>query len=135
MAKLQPITNIGPTLQFDVKQGATFGPVEVTLRNPPVSPATVGTPIDLTNCTIRLQVRRKGLSKTVTFEGDIDYLDRTGGKFTYGWTATKASLLICDESIDDDQSQYVAGCELTDSNSRVTHLFDATIRVSRDGVR
>jgi hypothetical protein len=134
--KLEPITNIGPTLKFNVKQGATFGPVEVTLRNPPVSPATVGVPIDLTGCTIRLQVRRKGLSKTVTLDGDIDYATpRSTGKFFYGWTAVKAALLICGELLEDDASQYVAGCEMTDANGKIIHLFDADVSVSRDGVR
>ena len=50
-----------PQSDFSVMQGDTF-PLRLTVRNPAVAPATVGTPVNLTGCTIAGRIRRGATS-------------------------------------------------------------------------
>ena len=53
------ISNLCTRVDLELVQGATFGPVKHTLKNPD------GTPVDLAGATLRGQVRRKASDPVV----------------------------------------------------------------------
>jgi hypothetical protein len=118
----------GAELDLLIRQGATFGPINATLRNPDNSP------MNLTGSLIRSQVRKTPTSPLV--EGCVasfDITDPTNGQFNWWFESDVTALLVADnESENAPASTYVWDMELEDSNGRVIPLLYGKVNVFRE---
>lgn len=62
-------------LDLYIEQGATFSQ-KLTLRAPPVAPATIGEPIDLTGCTFEAKLKKNVGDTAVVATFEITVLDQ-----------------------------------------------------------
>lgn len=124
------IGSIGAEMDLLIKQGGTFGPVTVTARNPD------NTPMDLTGCTVRGQIRKKALDTAVvaTFVCTIAADQVTNrGKFEFGLTDEVTAAIAADEQ--PAKSLFVWDMELEDSAGRVIPLYYGQVEVFREVTR
>ena len=120
------IGTIGEKQDLLVRQGATFGEIRATMTNPD------STPVNLTGCIIRGKVRKNALDVDVVCDLDVTITQPLLGKFEYGLSADKTTLIKAGESITDKASKYVWDLELEDSLGRVTALYYGQINVFRE---
>jgi hypothetical protein len=120
------IGTIGDELDLLIKQGSVFGPMIVDLVNPDNSP------VDLTGCTIRANMRWKDHTATPAIAFDISYIDRVNGQFSFGLTATVTEDLKAGKTVDSTDSRYLWDLELVDSTGRPIPYFYGVARVFRD---
>lgn len=114
MTALQTIRNTGERLDFEQRQGSTWGPFTRTLTNPD------GTPVDLTGVTLRGQIRKTALATTlqvaITFELAPD---PTEGWYRFWVPAADTEAFDVAEEIGDDDSRYRYDIEYVDASGRV----------------
>lgn len=124
------IGTIGEQIDLTIKQGCTFGPIIVTLRNPDKSP------MDLTSCTIESDIRHKALDieKIISFNIDI-VLPETEGQYSFGLTDEDTATIPAGESISDEISNHVWDMKLIDSQGRAIPLYYGNVKVFRDVTR
>lgn len=128
--KLPTYRNTGEVWDLELSQGATFGPVRHTLTNPD------GSPVDLTGCVARGQVRRTALATEVLAEFVIGYApDRTEGWYTFGLTDEQTAALTAGEKLTDAASTYAYDVELEDALGQVWRLLRGTLRVQAEVTR
>lgn len=123
------IGSYGVELDLRIKQGATFGPVTVTARNPD---ATV---MDLTGCTVRGHMRKKALDTgppVATFVCTV-LSPATAGMFEFGLTDEVTAAIVADEQ--PAKSTFVWDMELEDSTGRVIPLYYGQATVFREVTR
>lgn len=123
------IGSIGKQQDLLIRQGATFGPVEVFLANPD------GSAVDMTGSTIRAQMRRKALDDTVAAEFEATIVNSETVSFVYGMSAANTASIPAGESRGDRKSQYVWDLEWEDALGRVTPLFYGAVTVFREVTR
>lgn len=116
----------GEELNLLVRQGATFGPVTGTLTG------AGATPVNLTGCIIRGQVRRTAASVGVSAPLTVTLTDPTNGVFTYEITAADTTLLSAGNSETDADSQYVWDMEMVDTSGRILPLTWGAVAVFRE---
>jgi hypothetical protein len=112
-----------------VYQGATFD-VTFTWRQPVVSPATVGTPVDLSGYTARMQIRQSVASTDTLLE-----LTTEDGGITLGGTDGTITLAI--DAADTAAVTWTSGVwdlEMVIGDS-VTRLLYGRIKVSKEVTR
>ena len=120
----------GERLDLLSRQGANLGPYIVTLKNPN------GTPVDLTSCTVRGQVRKNALDAGEPVASfTITYIDRIGGQFSFEIPHSITQTIPAGEFQKDDASQYEWDMELLDSTNRVTPLYYGTFENFREVTR
>ena len=99
------------TGDLGIEKGATYR-IQLRLRNPPVAPATVGTLMDLSLRTARMQVRATVDDPVVLLElttedggltlggaaGTVDLLVEADASAAFTWTKGKYDLEVVDES-------------------------------------
>ena len=125
----------GERLDLRVRQGATFGPIQATMRNPVVPPAELGTPVDLTGCTIRGQIRRKALDVAIVASFAVTITNAVNGQYEFGLSSTTTTGITAGETLDSTQSKYVWDLELVDSSGRITPLYYGVVNVLREVTR
>ena len=112
-----------------IYQGTTFD-VTFTWRQPIVSPATVGTPVDLTGYTARMQVRSSIASDEVLLE-----LTTENGGITLGDVAGTIALHL--DATDTAALEFTSGVwdlELVSADV-VTRLLGGRLKVSKEVTR
>lgn len=121
--------SIGVKLDLLIKQGSTFGPHEFTLTNPN------GTPLNLTGCSIRAQMRKRAGDATATAALTTPITAPLAGKFTLSLSAAETTPLPAGETLKDPASKGVWDCELLDSLGQVTPLYYGDTTVFREVTR
>ena len=118
----------GSELDLLIRQGATFGPIVSTIKNPN------GTAMNLTGATLRAQIRKTPTSSLVDgATGDFTITDAVNGLFEWGFSAETTTLLAADsESELAAASSYVWDMELEDSLGRVIPLMFGKVNVFRE---
>ena len=129
MAANPKIGWLGEPLDLEIRQGATFGPHNAAMVNPDNSP------VDLTGCVIRGQIRRTALTTTVTASLSCTITDPAGGLYTLSMTDEVTAAIPAGESITDPKSKYVWDLELEDSQGRVIPLYYGNVSVLRESTR
>lgn len=124
------IDNAGAQVPVTMKQGATFGPVELRIRN------TDGTAKNLTNFTLRGQLRKLALDADVVAPFVFAVTDAAGGLATMTLSAAATAAIPCGESPDDPASQYTYDVEMVDGVSgAITALLRGSVTVVREVTR
>lgn len=124
------IGSVGEAIDLLIRQGATFGPHQVTLTNPD------GTPVNLTGATVRGQIRRTALSTgSPLADLAVTIIDAPNGVFEFGLSSTQTAALGADESPQGHASRAVWDMELQDTLGRVIPLFTGKVNVYREVTR
>lgn len=99
---LVSISSIGGELELRIKQGATFGPVNLQLTY-----EDTGLPVDITGCGIRCEIRRKGLDTgTLAYTVNAVITDAAEGIYQLSLTDAQTKLISAGELISSKDSQY-----------------------------
>lgn len=120
---------IGERLDLLVRQGATLGPFDATMQNPD------GSAVNLIGATIRGQVRKKALDPTVVTDVDVTITDAALGKYSFGLSVAKTTIIPAGETIKDPSSLYVWDLEMVDALGRVIPLYYGSVNVFREVTR
>jgi hypothetical protein len=120
---------IGERLDLLIRQGATFGPFDVTLANPDKSP------VDLSGASLRAHIRKKALDTNVVISLQVELTDPALGKFKFGLTDEFTAGITAGESVKDHASLYVWDMEMEDSLGRVSPLYYGEVKVFREVTR
>lgn len=107
--------DFGDNVDLEVKQGSTFSR-DGAFANPD------GTPVDLTGCELRAQLRRTVDSPAVNF--GVEVTDAAAGEFTFG--------LSKEQTIGLTQSKYLWDFEYEDTLGRVTPICYGEVRVQAE---
>lgn len=117
----------GAELDLLVRQGATFGPYQITLSNPE------NTPVDLTGATFRAQIRKAPLTLLDTgISAVFTYTNRIGGVFSFEFTAKDTASLTAGVDESAIESQYLWDLEMEDSTGRVLPLLYGSVKLFRE---
>jgi len=118
----------GSELDLLIRQGASFGPIASTIKNPDT------TPMNLTGAALRAQIRKTPTSPLVDGAvGEFEITNAAAGEFTWGFSADVTELLVADsESELAPASTYVWDMELEDSIGRVIPLMYGKVNVFRE---
>lgn len=118
----------GTELDLLIRQGATFGPVTSTLKNPDQSP------VDLTGCIIRAQIKKTPNSPTSSgIVVDVNIDNPTSGTFIWGLTADQTASFGADPTSETAPSSvYVWDMELQDASGRILPLLYGNVNVFRE---
>lgn len=120
---------IGERLDLLVRQGATLGTFDATMQNPD------GSAVNLIGATIRGQVRKKALDPTVVTDIDVTITDAVLGKYSFGLSVAKTTIIAAGETLKEPASLYVWDLELVDSTGRVIPLYYGNVTVFREVTR
>jgi hypothetical protein len=122
---------LGFELDLEIKQGSTFGPINVTANNPD------GSVVNLTGCLIRGQIRRKALNADPFVASfDTSIVDAANGLFTFGLSYTVTAAIAAGEFIKSPESLYQYDIEMVDSTGlRVIPLLYGKAFVFREVTR
>ena len=117
----------GGELDLLLKQGATFGPHQITLKD------SANQPINITGATIRAQIRKTSDAATAVATGDFVLTAPSMGVFTFGFSSTATTALQVDTvSEAGTDSQYVWDMEIQYSDGRVYPLMYGKVSVFRE---
>ena len=117
----------GALLDLLIRQGATFGPVNVSATNPDT------TPLNLTGATVRAQIRKTPSSATIDATAVITMVDAANGIFKFEFTAAETTLMTASDSGETDPlSTYVWDMEYVDAGTKVNPLMYGTVNVFRE---
>lgn len=122
--KERSIGYLGEELNFLVKQGCTFGPFVMTVKNPDNSP------VDLSQIEIRGQFK-KTISDAPGVSFFVNKTSPTMGVFEFYLTADQTEQIACGNSINDLASQYFYDFEMDSGLGQITPLIYGIIRVFR----
>lgn len=119
----------GSQLDILIRQGATFGPHRVTIKD------ENSNPINLTGAVFTGQIRKTITSTTVSAEIVTSIIDPINGiiEISIPWNVTKD--LPAGETEKDEKSIYFWDYELKDSQDKIVPLFYGTARVFREITR
>lgn len=120
---------IGERLDLLVRQGATLGTFDATMQNPD------GSAVNLIGATIRGQVRKKALDPTVVTDIDVTITDAALGKYSFGLSVAKTTIIAAGETLKEPASLYVWDLELVDATGRVIPLYYGNVTVFREVTR
>lgn len=116
----------GANLDLLIRQGATFGPNTVTLKN------SQGMPINITGATIRGQIRKTataGVSATVT----AALTNASGGQFVWSISAAQTAALMADSNSETaSASLYVWDMEIQYADGTIYPLVYGDVQVFRE---
>lgn len=117
----------GGELDLLLKQGSTFGPHQITLKD------SSNQPINITGATIRAQIRKTSDAATPVATGDFVITNGAGGVFTFGFSSTATAALQVDANSETGtESQYVWDMEIQYADSRVYPLMYGKVSVFRE---
>lgn len=118
----------GAELDILIRQGATFGPNRCTLTNPDTSP------INLTGCTFRGQIRKTASDALSTgCAATFTIVNAASGIFDWEFTAANTTALTADATSETaPASLYVYDIEMEDASGRVIPLVYGKVNVFRE---
>lgn len=117
----------GGELDLLLKQGSTFGPHQITLKD------SNNQPINITGATIRAQIRKTSDAANPVAIGDFVLVTPGSGVFTFGFSSVSTSSLLVDTvSETGTDSQYVWDMEIQYSDGRVYPLMYGKVSVFRE---
>ena len=121
------IGNKGSNLDILIRQGATFGMVESTLKD------ENGSPINLTGAIIRGQIR-KSPNDLVRANAEFDcvVINEEMGVFQWGLSYAKTTTLTAGVDENDPSSKYYYDIEVEYPNGRIDPLIYGVARVFRE---
>lgn len=120
------IGSLGEKLDLVIRQGASFGPYQVTVKNPD------DTPVDLTGQIIEGQIRRNALDATAAATFTVSVVDAAAGEFSFELTSADTAALVAGETLDSVASRYVWDMDMRDPGNRVVPLFYGECKVFRE---
>ncbi|MCK7461116.1 MAG: hypothetical protein MZU84_03160 [Sphingobacterium sp.] len=124
------IGHIGERRDLLIRQGADFGPITETLTNPD------GSPVDLTGCICRGQIRRTPASAEVVAEFVFEIAaDPKTGVVAWGLPNAVTVALTAGDTIREAASQYAYDMEIEDASGRVLPWRYGTAFVHREVTR
>lgn len=129
MATTPSIGSFGDRLDLNIKQGSTFGPMEVTATNPD------GSAMDLTACTVRGQIRKKALDTELVASFTCTITDAEEGRFSFTLSDETTADIEAGELPSLPASKYVYDMELADSQGNVIPLLYGNVTVLREVTR
>lgn len=124
------IGNVGARQDLQIRQGATLGPLRVTAKD-----RTTGTPLDLTGCLVRGQIRKTAASPTVIAQFAITIVDALAGRFDVDMDEATTAAIPAGADMTRPESCYVYDIELRDSLNRVIPLLWGNVNVLREVTR
>lgn len=117
----------GGELDLLLKQGSTFGPHLITLKD------SNNTAINITGATVRAQIRKTSDAATAVATGDFVITNGAAGQFTFGFNTTATAALQVDAvSETGTDSQYVWDMEIQYADGRVYPLMYGKVSVFRE---
>lgn len=119
----------GEELNLLIRQGGTFGPFRVTLRNPD------GTPVNLTDTTFRGQIRKTPDALNVEASFMFTVTAALQGKFEFEVDAVATAAIMAGVTEDSPESVYVYDIEYLNDAGRVLPLFYGNVKVFREVTR
>lgn len=122
----ETIGSKGEELNLLIRQGGTFGPFKLTLKNPD------GSPVLLTDATFRGQIRKTFDSLTVDANFVFNVTDPLMGKVEFEIDAEQTAAIMAGFDENADESQYVYDIEYLNEENRVLPLFYGKVKVFRE---
>lgn len=119
----------GTELHLLIKQGSTFGPKRIRFKNPD------GSPINLTSCSFRAQMRKTYNDATVSASFVFTIDNPTGGEFLMELPFEQTTTLTCGATEDAPESKYDWDMEMVDSSGRINPVFYGIASVFREVTR
>jgi len=119
---------LGEEMNLQIRQGATFGPFLFAMKNPD------NTPVDLTDCLIRGQIRKTPKSLEWT-DLDVSITAPSLGEYQIGLSLEMTTAMDAGTTITSQESLYVWDLELIDSMGLTTPLYYGTATVFREVTR
>lgn len=116
---------LGERRDLEIKQGGTFGPINVTLRDEETQ-----VPLDLTGCQFKGQIRKKSTT-AVAAEMRITEVDLPNGNFEFYLTDEDTTAIPAGETIDAATSLYTWDFYFEDSLGAKHPLFYGDVSVFR----
>lgn len=117
----------GAELDILIRQGTTFGPNSIQLRD------ATGSPLNLTGATLRGQIRKTADDPYVQASFTFTILDAPNGLVQWELPATASKEMQADATGEESpNSQYVYDCEVTLSTGKILPLLYGTARVFRE---
>lgn len=111
-----------------IRQGATFGPHILTMKNPDNST------VDLTGMTFRGSIRRD-VKSTTKYDLVFEITDAVGGVVKISMTGAATALIPAGPTLTHQDSKYVWDAEVEDSLGGVTALYYGKVSVFREITR
>ena len=127
--RIMSVGTFGERLDLHIKQGSTFGPMRFEMVNPD------DTPVDLSNCEIRSQIRHQASDATVVVDIECQLSNPMLGKFEFSLSDEQTRMIDAGSSADEMQSRYVWDMELEDGAGRVIPLYYGNVLVLREVTR
>jgi hypothetical protein len=124
MAEL--ISNKGEELDLLVRQGATFGPFKLIVKNPD------GSPVNLAESMFRAQIRKSFDSAQVAATFTCVNSDPLNGEVTITLDAAQSAMLEAGVDEDDEASKYLWDLEAEEAGGRVLPYLYGKVRVFRE---
>lgn len=123
------IGSFGTRADLDIRQGATFGPLTLTFKNPD------GSAVNLTGCSLSGQIRKTALSASIVQAFSAAITNAAGGVATLTIDAAATAGIPAGESPAGVDSRYVYDVELVDSQGRVIPVLYGDVIVLREVTR
>jgi hypothetical protein len=119
---------LGEQQDLHIRQGATFGPFTVTIKNPD------GTPVDISQIQIRGHVRKNPFDAGF-YPFSIVKTDPAAGTFEFSLPSEVTTSMPAGTSLESVHSQYVYDIELDSGLGQVTPLLFGSAKVFREVTR
>lgn len=120
--------SIGEELDLLIRQGATFGPHTLSMKNPN------NTPVDLTGVTFRGKIRKDSKS-TISYPITFEVIDAAGGVVRMSMTDEETAVIPAGPLLTHADSKYVWDAEMEDSLGSVIPLYYGKVSVFREITR
>jgi hypothetical protein len=117
---------IGEELDLLIRQGATFGPFRLTLRNPD------GTPVLLTDAVFRGQIRKLPSSPTIEGSFTFNITSPLDGQVEFEVDALTTSAIAAGLESEDPDSMYFYDMEYVNEENRVLPLLHGKVQLFRE---
>lgn len=118
----------GDKLDLLVRQGATLGPMSVTMRAPSDAP------IDLTGCQIRAKIR-KSYATAQAIDLHTLITDPAAGAFQFWLTDDQTAAMTCGATPSDPASLYVWDLEIEYGDGTVRPVFYGAVKVAPEATK
>lgn len=118
----------GEKQDLQIRQGATFGPFTVIIKNPD------GTPVDISQIEIRGHVRKNPFDSAF-YPFSVVKTDAAQGMFEFSLSSEVTASMPAGGTPDSPMSQYVYDIELDSGLGQVTPLLFGPAKVLREVTR
>lgn len=117
---------IGEELDLLIRQGATFGPFRMTIKNPD------GSPVNLQDAVFRGQIRKAPDSLTIEAAFQFMVTDPMQGKVEFEIDAVTTAAIVAGMTASSNESAYVYDIEYVNEANRVLPLLYGKVALFRE---